>query len=256
MSPESRAYRLLLYSRLRRTFTSPTLGNGIPTQNTALAKSSLKSSPSLTLPRYTASIKAPPPSLASTAPRNSSSVAAKVCAPGSSASTVPTTRSSSANAPLRSQSSMTRRISAYLGKNTSDPVPRGTALRYLSSSRASCAGIFGLSCVLAVKSPRASRASTWICRLGTTCGASTLTGNLTPSSPSRLPMGERVPLVTMTHIASSDVGPNATEGRRHHIATPAPRPREFESDPPNLRLANPYESVSPGWSRSGTAYST
>ena len=68
-------------------------------------------------------------------------------------------------------------------------------------------------------------------------------------------MGERVPLVTMTHIASSDTGPKATDGRRHHIATPAPWPRVFESDPPNLRPAK-YESVSPGWSRSGTAYST
>ena len=210
----------------------------------------MKSRPSLTLPRYTASIKAPLLSGASTAPRNSSSVPAKVCAPGSSATTVPTNALSCDRTPLYSQSSMIRRINAYFGRNTSAPVPLGTTFKYFKRSEAKFAGIFGLSWVFAVKSPNASRASTWICRRGTTCGASTLIGNDTPSSPSRLPMGDRVPLVTMTHMASSDTGPKATEGRRHHMATPAPRaPRESP-----LRLA--LKPSSPGWSRSGTAYRT
>jgi hypothetical protein len=51
--------------------------------------------------------------------------------------------------------------------------------------------------------------------LGTMCGASTLTGNATPSSPSRESVGLSVPEVRMTHEACSATGRNATAGRRH-----------------------------------------
>mmetsp|Transcript_4715 Transcript_4715/g.17439 ORF Transcript_4715/g.17439 Transcript_4715/m.17439 type:complete len:213 (-) Transcript_4715:1963-2601(-) len=112
------------------------------------------------------------------------------------------------------------RISEYFGRKTR--IPPGIMFfdRYRSNSCASAFGHPSASCALAVKSPRASLASTWIWFAGTTCGASTLIGKLTPSSPSKDPIGDRVPLVIITHRAATLTGRNATLGRRHHSATP------------------------------------
>lgn len=59
LSSEEQVDFLSLYLRLSSTCLSFKYGNGIPTQTTALALLSVKSSPSLTLPRQTANIRAP-----------------------------------------------------------------------------------------------------------------------------------------------------------------------------------------------------
>ena len=210
----------MLYSFFNRTFTSPTAGNGIPTQNTARAFSSAKSKPSLTLPRYTARKTAPFLSPLFTESRNFSKVGAKVEAPGSSHTTV-LCFSIFPSVPSSRHRSTTRRMSEYLGRNTNTPPGMTSRSRYFSRNAPSARGVPSASCAFAVKSPSTSDASTWICVGGTTCGASTLMGNGTPSSPSSEPIGESVPLVTTTHRAASETGRNETAGRRHHSPSPA-----------------------------------
>mmetsp|Transcript_5760 Transcript_5760/g.14281 ORF Transcript_5760/g.14281 Transcript_5760/m.14281 type:complete len:239 (-) Transcript_5760:156-872(-) len=213
--PDVRESGWLLYSRLSFTLTSPRDGNGMPTQNTARALSSLKSSPSLTLPRYTARNRPPLP--LSIDALNSSIVPCSVCAPGSSTTTV-LCASSWRSIPLRPHSSMTRDIREYLGRKTN--IPPGTMGAYRSSRVPSWCGILSLSCTARVKSPSAAEASTCSWPLGIMCGASTLMGNATPSSPSSESVGLSVPEVRMTQSASLATGRKATAGRRHHSAQP------------------------------------